>query len=190
MPTRAGGQRGLRPAHTHDVEDRIELTCVTLRTSPRLPAQPECGLLGRAPPAPDARCMLHVRVFKRLGIRLLAGLVGVAAGLLVCDVGLENLSISAAGLIEATLVFWVAHIVVQFLALKVLVRQPSIALAGLLALASTIIALFIAVAVVPGLSVHGAQTYVWATLIIWATTATADVFARRTVRDQRLEKRL
>jgi len=134
--------------------------------------------------------MLQVRVLRRLAIRLLAGLVGVAAGLLVCDVALENLSISAAGLLEATLVFWVAHIVVQFLALKVLVRQPSIALAGLLALASTIIALFIAVAVVPGLAVHGAQTYVWATLIIWATTATADVFARRTARDERFEKRL
>jgi hypothetical protein len=129
-------------------------------------------------------------VFRRLAIQLLAGLVGVAAGLLVCDVALEDLSISAAGLLEATLVFWVAHIVVQFIALKVLVRQPSIALAGLLALASTIAALFIAVAVVPGLSVHGAQTYVWATLIIWATTAAADVFARRTIRDKRFEERL
>ena len=129
-------------------------------------------------------------MFRRLAIQLLAGLVGVAAGLLVSDVALEDLSISAAGLLEATLVFWVAHIVVQFIALKVLVRQPSIALAGLLALASTIIALFIAVAVVPGLSVHGAQTYVWATLIIWATTAAADVYARRTVRDKRFEERL
>lgn len=129
-------------------------------------------------------------MLKRFAIRLLAGLVGVAAGLVVCGVALEDLSISAAGLIEATLVFWVAHIVVQFLALKVLVRQPSIALAGLLALASTIVALFISVAVVPGLTVHGAQTYVWATLIIWATTAIADVFARRTVRDERLDERL
>jgi len=129
-------------------------------------------------------------VLKRIAIQLLAGLVGVAAGLLVCDVALERLSISAAGLLEATLVFWVAHIVVQFIALKVLIRQPSIALAGMLALASTIIALFIAVAVVSGLSVHGAQTYVWATLIIWATTAIADVFARKTIRDERFEKRL
>ncbi len=134
--------------------------------------------------------MLHLRVFKRLAIRLLAGLVGVAAGLLVCGVALEDLSLSATGLLEATLVFWVAHIVVQFLALKVLVRQPSIALAGLLALASTVIALFIAVGVVSGLTVHGAQTYVWATLIIWATTATADVFARRTIREERVQKRV
>lgn len=129
-------------------------------------------------------------MFKRLLTRLLAGLVGVAVGLLVCDVALENISINAAGLLEATLVFWVAHIVVQFLALKVLVRQPSIALAGLLALASTIIALFIAVAIVSGLTVHGAQTYVWATLIIWATTAAADVFTRRAARDERFEERL
>lgn len=134
--------------------------------------------------------MLLVRMFRRLGIRLFAGLVGVAVGLLISGAALANLSISAAGLIEATLVFWVAHIVVQFLALKVLVRQPSIALAGLLALASTIVALFIAVAVVPGLNVHGAEDYVWATLIIWATTATADVLARRTLRDERFEKRL
>lgn len=129
-------------------------------------------------------------MLRRLAIQLLAGLVGVAVGLLVCDAALEDLSISAAGLLEATLVFWVAHIVVQFLALKVLVRQPSIALAGLLALASTIIALFIAVAVVPGLSVHGGQTYVWATLIIWATTAAADILARRAIRDKRFEERL
>jgi hypothetical protein len=134
--------------------------------------------------------MLHVPMFRRFAIRLLAGLVGVATGLLVCAIALENLSISAAGVLEATLVFWVAHIVVQFLALKVLVRQPSIALAGLLALASTIIALLIAVTVVPGLTVHGAQTYLWATLIIWATTATADVLARRTLRNARFEKRL
>jgi len=57
-------------------------------------------------------------------------------------------------------------------------------------LAATLVALFIAVAVVPGLSVHGAQTYVWATLIIWATTAIADVFARRTISDERFEARL
>ena len=129
-------------------------------------------------------------MLKRLGIRLLAGLLGSAVGLLICDVALEQFSISAAAVLEATLVFWLAHIAVSFIALKVLVRQPSVALAGLLALASTIAALFIAVAIVPGLTVHGAQTYVWATLIVWATTAVADIAARRTIREQRFEKHL
>ena len=129
-------------------------------------------------------------VFKRLAIRLLAALWESPPGCWYAMWPSKTSRSALPGCFEATLVFWVAHIVVQFLALKVLVPQPSIALAGLLALASTIVALFIAVAVVPGLTVHGGQTYVWATLIIWATTATADVFARRTIRDKRFEKRL
>jgi len=128
-------------------------------------------------------------VLVRWAIRIGTSLAGIAVGLFLAT-ALSGFSISAEGFLEATLLFWVTHLAIQFLALRVLIKQPSIALAGLLALASTIIALFIAVGVVPGLTVHGVQTYVWATLIIWATTATADVFARRTVRDERLEKRL
>lgn len=63
------------------------------------------------------------------------------------------------------------------------------ALAGLLAVASTIVALVIVTVVVPGLRVHGASTYLFATLIIWLTTAVADFIGQRMIRERRLDRR-
>jgi CDP-diglyceride synthetase len=117
------------------------------------------------------------------------GLAGAAAGLLVSAAVLSDLSISATALIEATVVFWLVHLAVQFLALRVLIRQPSVALAGLLAVASTTVALVIVTVVVPGLRVHGASTYLFATLIIWLTTAVADFIGQRMIRERRLDRR-
>jgi len=128
-------------------------------------------------------------VLRRWGIRLGSSLVGIAVGLLLCSAVLENFSLSATALVESTLLFWVTHIVVSFLALRVLIRQPSVALAGLLALASTIIALAIVNVVVEGLKIHGAGTFVGATVIIWACTAVADTASRRAIRDQRADER-
>jgi hypothetical protein len=64
-----------------------------------------------------------------------------------------------------------------------------VALAGQLALASTIISLVIVDIVVSGLTIHGASTYIFATVIIWATTAVADTFAIRKIREDRRERR-
>lgn len=128
-------------------------------------------------------------MLRRWGIRLGLSLAGIAVGLELCSLFLSSFSISAAALIEATLLFWVVHIVVNFIALKVLIRQPSVALAGLLALASTVIALLIVNVVVSGLSVGGPGTYIPATLIIWICTAIADMTATRMVRDDRAQRR-
>jgi len=117
------------------------------------------------------------------------GLVGVAAGILVASAVLSDMSISATALAETTVVFWLVHIGVQFLALRVLVRQPSVALAGLLAVASTIVSLIIVVLLVSGLTIHGASTYLFATLIIWVTTAAADMIGQRMIRDRRMDRR-
>lgn len=125
----------------------------------------------------------------RWAIRIGMGLAGAAAGLLVSAAVLSDLSISATALIEATVVFWLVHLAVQFLALRVLIRQPSVALAGLLAVASTTVALVIVTVVVPGLRVHGASTYLFATLIIWLTTAVADFIGQRMIRERRLDRR-
>jgi hypothetical protein len=124
-------------------------------------------------------------MLRRWGIRLAASLVGIAVGLLLCTAVLERFSLSATALVEATLLFWVVHIVISFLAVRVLIRQPSVALAGLLALASTVVALAIVAVVIEGLSIHGVGTFVGATVIIWACTAAADMIARRTVREDR-----
>jgi len=82
-------------------------------------------------------------------------------------------------------VFWIIHIIVNFFAVKVLIRQPSVAMAGLLALASTIVSLIIVNLIVSDISIGGATTYVLATLIIWITTAAADMLGGRRIRDNR-----
>jgi len=117
------------------------------------------------------------------------GLVGVAAGILLASGILVDMSISTTALVETTVIFWLIHIGVQFLALRILVRQPSVALAGLLAITSTIVSLIIVVLIVPGLHIHGASTYLFATLIIWVTTALADMIGTRMIRDRRRERR-
>ncbi len=76
---------------------------------------------------------------------------------------------------------------VQYLALRVLIRQPSIALAGLLALAATIVSLIIVTAIVSGLTISGAATYVFATLIIWVTTALSATIGNRQIKEARRE---
>ncbi|HEY5110323.1 MAG TPA: hypothetical protein VII96_12010 [Acidimicrobiales bacterium] len=125
----------------------------------------------------------------RWGIRIGMGLVGVAAGILLASGILVDMSISTTALVETTVIFWLIHIGVQFLALRILVRQPSVALAGLLAITSTIVSLIIVVLIVPGLHIHGASTYLFATLIIWVTTALADMIGTRMIRDRRRERR-
>jgi len=124
-------------------------------------------------------------VLRRWGIRLGASLAGIAVALLLCSAVLSNFSIDATALVEATLLFWLVHLGVQFMALRILLRQPSVPLVGLLALLSTVIALVIVAIIVEGLHVHGAATYVEATVIIWLATAIADTAARRTIREQR-----
>ena len=121
----------------------------------------------------------------RWGIRLAAALVGIAAGILICSAALDGFSVTAVALVEATLVFWLVHLVLQFVALRLFVRDPSLALAALLALASTIVSLIIANLIVGGLNVGGGINYLLATLIIWVTTAIGDVVGQRMVRQRR-----
>jgi hypothetical protein len=121
----------------------------------------------------------------RWGIRVGTSLAGVAVGILVSSAVLSKFSIDATAVVEAVLIFWLVHLVVQLFALKVLVHEPSIALAGLLALASTIVALIIVNTIVSGLTIHGFQTYVFATLIIWVATSISDMIGRRMIKARR-----
>ncbi len=121
----------------------------------------------------------------RLGIRAATSLAGIAVGLLLSSAVLDKFSLNATAVVEATLVFWVVHLVVGFVALRVLVREPSLALAGLLALGSTIVSLIIVNLIVSGLYISGLQTYVLATAIVWLTTAIGDTSGRRMIRARR-----
>ncbi len=85
-----------------------------------------------------------------------------------------DFSASSKAIVVSTLLFWVVHLVVNF-----------IAMAGLLALASTVIALIVVNLFVSGLSIHGVSTYVIATLIIWIATALSDMLGRRKIRERR-----
>ena len=121
----------------------------------------------------------------RWGIRLGTSLVGIAAGLLLSWAVLSRFSMTLTALVMATLVFWGVHIIVSFMALRVLIRQPSVALAGLLAIASTIASLVIVSLMISGLTIRGLSTYVYATLPIWVTTAAGDMVSRRMLRNRR-----
>ena len=128
-------------------------------------------------------------MLQRWGIRLGGSLAGIALGLVLASLMLDNVSIGVASLIQATIIFFAVHFVVQVIALRTLIRQPSIALAGLLALASTVVSLVIVNLIVSGFKLHGPETYIFAALIVWVTTAAADVLTGRKLRERRLEDR-
>ena len=128
-------------------------------------------------------------VLARFGIRIFASLVGIFVGIVLSVAFLSGFSATAKAILVSTLLFWVVHLVVNFVALRILIRQPSVATAGLLALASTVIALIIVNIFVSGLSISGASTYVIATLIIWIATALSDMVGRRKIRARRVERR-
>src|SRR5262249_38745240 len=98
-------------------------------------------------------------MFARLGIRWGMSLAGSALGLAISAKLLGHISINLTGLIEATILFWIVHLIVDFLALRVLIRNPSVAVAGLLALLSTVISLAIVSALVSGMHIKGASSY-------------------------------
>jgi hypothetical protein len=121
----------------------------------------------------------------RWGIRIASSLIGIVVGIVLADVILDGFATTGTGIIEATIVFWIVFLIVNFLALRVLIRQPSVGLAGLLALCSTIVSLIIVNLLVSDISIHGASAYLGATLVIWITTAIADTVGRRMIRDRR-----
>jgi hypothetical protein len=131
-----------------------------------------------------SRCIFSL-VLARWGIRILSSLVGIAVGIVLAVAVLSGFSASATAVVEATILFWIVHIVVSFLALRIFVRNPSISAALLLALAATIVSLIIVNIVVSGVAVDGVTNYLAAGLIIWICTAIADVIGTRMIRARR-----
>ena len=121
----------------------------------------------------------------RWGIRIASSLIGIAVGILLSTAIFDGFSGTTTGLLEATIVFWIVFLIVNFLALRVLIRQPSLGLAGLLALGSTIVSLIIVNLIVSDISIHGVSAYLGATLVIWISTVVADSIGRRMIRDRR-----
>ena len=128
-------------------------------------------------------------MFARLGIRVISSLVGIFIGIVLSVFFLDDFSATAKAIFIATFLFWIVHLVVNFIALRILIRQPSVATAGLLALASTIVSLFIVSVLVSGLKIRGVTDYLLATLIIWVATALSDMVGRRKIRERRMDRR-
>ena len=123
----------------------------------------------------------------RLGIRVLSSLVGIFVGIVISVAVLSGFSASSKAILVSTLLFWVVYLLVSFVTLRILIRQPSVAMAGLLALVSTVVALIVVNLFVSGLKISGASTYVLATLIIWIATALSDMVGRRKIRARRAD---
>ena len=121
----------------------------------------------------------------RLGIRIVSALVGIFVGIVLAAAIFGGFSASATGVVEAVLIFWIVQIVVTFLALRIFVRDPSVSLAMLLALASTVVSLVIVSLIVSDLSVHGIGTFLGAGIVIWICTAIAEVIGQRMIRERR-----
>ena len=121
----------------------------------------------------------------RWGIRIASSLIGIAVGIVLSTAIFDGFSSTTAGVVEATIVFWIVFLIVNFLALRVLIRQPSVGLAGLLALASTIVSLIIVNLIVSDISIHGVSAYLGTTVVIWISTVVADSIGRRMIRDRR-----
>ena len=121
----------------------------------------------------------------RWGIRIASSLIGIAVGIVLSAAIFDGFSSTTTGLLEATIVFWIVFLIVNFFALRVLIRQPSVGLAGLLALASTIVSLIIVNLIVSDISIHGVSAYLGATVVIWISTVVADSIGRRMIRDRR-----
>lgn len=121
----------------------------------------------------------------RLATRVGTGLVGAVAGLVLSAALLSGVSLTATGLVQAAVVFWVIHILVTFVAIRALVREPTITRVVFLPMLVTIASLVICSVIVTGLSIHGVLSYVWSGLILWACMAAAHSVGRRRLREER-----
>lgn len=121
--------------------------------------------------------------------RIVLAVAGNAIGLLVADVFLDDLSLTASGFIVAVLIFTVIEGVAEPLITRTAMKNAE-ALQGGTALISTFVALLITELVSDGLDISGASTWLLATLIVWLVTMLAGVilpliFLKRVAEDSR-----
>ena len=66
----------------------------------------------------------------RMGIRFVALLVGILIGIVASVALLSGFSATTQAIVVSTLLFWVVNLVVNFVALRVLLRQPAVSDGG------------------------------------------------------------
>lgn len=108
----------------------------------------------------------------RLLIRIGVALLGAAIGLIVGAVVLDDMTLDGAAFLLAIVIFVVLTAVLEPLIEKIGDEHLSL-IATFSSLITTFLALLITELVSDGLNISGASTWLFATLIVWASTALA-----------------
>ena len=95
-----------------------------------------------------------------------------AVGLLVANALLDDVSIEGGAFVIAVVIFTVVEVVIQPLITQIAMRH-SRALLGSSALLATFVGLVVTTLVSDGLAIHGALSWVLATVIVWAAALVA-----------------
>lgn len=108
----------------------------------------------------------------RFLVRAAIFLASAAIGLLVAKLALDGMTIDATSFLTVVVIFAVLQSVLAPFFAKVTARNAP-ALLGATGLISTFVALLVADLVSDGMSISGADTWLFATLIVWLVTMLA-----------------
>jgi uncharacterized membrane protein YvlD (DUF360 family) len=103
-----------------------------------------------------------IRLLIATAIRLLAN----AVGLMVAAYILDDMTVSGAAFITAVLIFTVVEVLIDPLLTQIAVTRVH-ALRGSVALITTFVGLVVTSWISDGLSIKGASTWLFATIIVW-----------------------
>ena len=106
----------------------------------------------------------------RLLFQILSQLVLGAIGLIVAHFVLPDFTLHLGGFLMAVGVFTLAHALLGSFVLNIAQRYAA-PLAGGVGLVATLLALWVATLFQGGIEIHGAMTWVAATLLVWVITA-------------------
>lgn len=99
-------------------------------------------------------------------------LLSSAVGLLVANLILDDMTVTAAAFVWVVVIFTVVQAIITPFLFKA-VRRNASALIGAVGLLSTFVSLLVASWLSDGLKINGSITWLWATLIVWLVTMLA-----------------
>ncbi|HMS89093.1 MAG TPA: phage holin family protein [Acidimicrobiales bacterium] len=110
----------------------------------------------------------------RLAARALISLLANAVGLVVAAQLLDDMSLSVAGFVTASLIFTVVAVVSEPLIRQIALKNVP-AILGSSALIATLASLILTSVLTDGLRISGLTTWVLATVVVWAAALAANL---------------
>ena len=110
----------------------------------------------------------------RLAARALISLLANAVGLVVAAQLLDDMSLSVAGFVTASLIFTVVAVVSEPLIRQIALKNVP-AILGSSALIATLASLILTSVLTDGLRISGLSTWVLATVVVWAAALAANL---------------